>query len=223
VVPAALAAADTSKQWIHVNKTDRADFAPGGTIRITGSHGDLTVEGWDRPEVEVSVNKSTVDLYPQEKADEARQRLDKIAVTLEKKSATELTIATAFPSRTLRRLNRGKSDLILEYRIHVPRDSRIVVQDDLGTVLISEVTGDLEARVGHGDDILMLPASEGYSIDASTKFGNVESDFGGAANRRGFVGRQLAFAPASVKRRVFARVGNGGITVMAVPAAHAPS
>ena len=59
----ALAAEGSAKQWIQVTKTDRADFAPGGTIHVSGSHGDLNIEGWDRPDVEITVTKSTVGLY----------------------------------------------------------------------------------------------------------------------------------------------------------------
>src|SRR5579871_2708912 len=36
-------------------KTERVSFEPGGLIRIDGSDGTLNVEGWDRPEVEVTV------------------------------------------------------------------------------------------------------------------------------------------------------------------------
>ena len=34
--------------------TQRLDLAANGTLRIDGSFGELTVEGWDRPEVEVT-------------------------------------------------------------------------------------------------------------------------------------------------------------------------
>jgi hypothetical protein len=38
--------------------TVRANFASAGRMRIDGSSGDLNVQGWDRPEVEVTVMKS---------------------------------------------------------------------------------------------------------------------------------------------------------------------
>ena len=33
---------------VSVTGTDRANFAPGGTIRLNGSYGWVTVQGWDR-------------------------------------------------------------------------------------------------------------------------------------------------------------------------------
>jgi hypothetical protein len=177
------------------------------------------VEGWDRPEVEITVTKSTNSLHTTKESDNARKRLDLIAVTMDRKSASELTIATAFPSRTLTRLCRGKSDVILEYRIHVPRNSNLVVHHDSGTVLMSDVTGDVQATARAGDIVLTIPAGGSYSIDARTRFGPVESDFGGAASGHKLVGRQLAFAPASPRHRIFLRAGLGGIYVKDLPQA----
>jgi hypothetical protein len=37
---------------VEVATTERFDFAPGGTIRVTHSYGDLHVDGWARQEVE---------------------------------------------------------------------------------------------------------------------------------------------------------------------------
>jgi len=213
----ALAAEGSAKQWIQVIKTDRADFAPGGTIHVSGSHGDLNIEGWDRPEVEITVTKSTVGLYASKDAEEARKRLDLIAVRLERKSTAELTIATDFPSRTLKRLCRGKSDIILQYQIHVPRDSQLIIHHGTGTVLVSGVAGDVEARARAGDIVLMLPGSEGYSIDAKVQFGGIDSDLGGASNHKGIVGHRLAFAPSAAKHKLVLRMGTGSISVQALP------
>ena len=43
---------------VKITGTERVDFAPGGTIRIRGSYGSVSVEGWDQPEVEIIVTKS---------------------------------------------------------------------------------------------------------------------------------------------------------------------
>jgi hypothetical protein len=207
-----------ARQMIHVTKTERVDFAPGGTIHIKGSHGDLNVEGWDRPEVEVTVTRSTTRLYNAKEAEEAKKRLDLIQVKLDHKNASELSIATEFPSRKLSRLNRGKSNLMLEYQIHVPRDSRLMVHHDLGMVMVTGVTGDVDARVGTGDILLMVPQAGGYSIDAESRFGTVESDFGGTASSHKLVGHQMAFAPAAAKHKLTLRVGAGDVHIQELPA-----
>ncbi len=191
------------------------DFAPGGTIRIDNSQGDHNLEGWDKSEVEVTVIRKTRRHYDPKEADEARKRLELFAVTLDHKTASDLTISTALPHRSLKRLNRGRSNLILEYQIHVPRDCHLIVHHGMGAVVVSSVIGDVEARVGTGDIVLVLPGHDGYSIDARSKFGAVESDFGDAATRHNLLSRQLAFAPASPKHKIFLRAGIGSINVKA--------
>ena len=48
---------DEMKQF-QVTSTETVNFAPGGIVRITGSYGDVTVEGWEQPSVEVTLTKS---------------------------------------------------------------------------------------------------------------------------------------------------------------------
>lgn len=129
-------------------KTQTQELAPGGAVRITGSHGELNIEGWDRAEVQVEVTKIAHD---------RRKKLDEIAVKAERKSPSEVDITTSFPKRTWRRLNRGKSDLTLEYRIMVPRDAHLVIRQDLGAVMVIGVTGKIEARNRVGDIIVLGP------------------------------------------------------------------
>ena len=204
--------------WIHENQTERFDFAPGGTIRFMGSHGDLNIVGWDRPEVEVTVNKSSKRLYAQKDVDAAKKRLDLITVKAVRKSAGELEVRTAFPSRTLKRLARGKSDLMMEYQIHVPRQSHIVAAQDIGAITISGVAGDMEAHVGKGDIVVVMDGPESYAVDAKSRFGGVASDAGGEGTGK-FGHRQLAFAPAGAKYKLHLRTGIGSITVKQTTAA----
>jgi hypothetical protein len=220
---AALAAEDSAKndgkQWLHETKTDHVDFAPGGTIQFLNAHGDLNISGWDKPEVEVTVIKSTGNLYPPKDADALRKRLGLITVKLDRKSATELDIPTLFPSRTLMRLVRGKSDLMLEYQVHVPRQSHLVIRQDIGAVIISGVAGNMEAHLSKGDIVVLMDGPEPYSVDARSSFGGVQSDQGGAA--AGHLGHQrLSFAPPSAKYKLLFRVGIGDINVKHTPESH---
>jgi hypothetical protein len=60
--PAAIApllpAQQGTRQRVQPPHTEQMTFAPGGTVRIDESHGDVYVEGWVQPEVEVAVVKS---------------------------------------------------------------------------------------------------------------------------------------------------------------------
>src|SRR5215471_11888363 len=39
-------------------RTDRVAFPPGGTLHLSKSIGELTIEGWDEPAVEITTIKS---------------------------------------------------------------------------------------------------------------------------------------------------------------------
>ena len=50
-------------QSFKVTSTERVNFPSKGAIRIEGSYGYLTVDGWDEPQVEVTITKSTDRFY----------------------------------------------------------------------------------------------------------------------------------------------------------------
>lgn len=143
--------------------TEVVSFAAGGTVRVDGSRGSVSVEGWDRPEVEVEVTRTGSG----------------IVVKSEKKSEGELEISTRFTRR------RGS----VEYRIRVPRDCKVAIHHKDGQVLIREVTGEIEATSRSGDIVVMLPEGK-YEIDARSKLGTVYSDFGDIRHRY-LVGERL--------------------------------
>jgi hypothetical protein len=208
-----------AQDMVQVTKTEHLDFAPGGTIHIGGpkgeSHGDLNIVGWEKPEVEVTVIKSSKRLYSEKEAGAERKRLDLIALKVDRKSASELEITTSLPHRTLHRFNWGLSDVILEYQIHVPMDSHLVVRHGTGAVLMTNVTGDVDAHVSTGDIVLEVPGADEYSIDARSRFGGVESDFGGTSRHHHMVAHQLGFTPGASKHKIYLRVGIGNINIKA--------
>ena len=113
-------------QATQTTKTETVKFAPGGTIRLKDSFGTLTVEGWDRPEVEVTVVKSLG--FVSEPEQRANQRLDGVHVVTERKSDTELEISTTAPSLGfLGHLWLKGHDVAVEYLIRAPRNSHLVI------------------------------------------------------------------------------------------------
>jgi hypothetical protein len=218
------------KQSFEVTKTERMDFLPGGTIRLDNSYGYLTVEGWDEKAVEITVTKSTDRLYqpePKEKA-QADRRFSEIAVVAERRSDKELSISTATPLRhnfvssilPARRVivtlpKHSRRGVTVDYTVHVPRDSRLVIRHDNGYVWVNDVTGDIDVRSHTGDMIVMLPDPGPYSIDARTRLGSVSSDFiGKARNLSQFLmGTHFTYASQAASRRVYLRMGRGSITI----------
>jgi len=194
--------------------TERMDFAPGGTIRIEKSHGDVYVEGWDQPEVEVTVIKSMPYDYKPKQPEEASKHLDSVRVVTERKSATEVTISTTLPAH--RRKTTG--GVMIEYEIHMPRASKLMIHHATGSVFVIGVTSDMEVTCSRGDIQLMLRDSSAYSIDAATKLGTVISDFEGTTKLRRYrLGERYATASAQSSPHIRLRMGFGGITIKAVP------
>jgi hypothetical protein len=206
--------------------TERVEFPAGGTIRIDGSYGDLNVEGWDRPEVEVTVNKTLAYGYKSKQPDRATADLDRVRIVTEHTSPPELSISTELPLRHpawappfTRRTTGG---VMIEYEIHVPRDSRLAIHHGTGSVSVSGVTGDIDARAGRGDILLWLPPGA-YSLDARTRFGIVSSDLDSAARNQYLVGESFTQARPSPSHRLYLRMGFGGITLKRIlPESQAP-
>ena len=48
--------------------------------------------------------------------------------------------------------------VLIEYEIHVPRDSRLAIHHGTGLVTVEDVTGDIDASAGRGDIMLWLDA-----------------------------------------------------------------
>jgi hypothetical protein len=207
-------------------KTERMSFLPGGVIRIDNSYGYLTVEGWDEPEVEITVAKTTDRFYEPDQKVKAETRFKQISVLAELRSDKELVISTSLPVRhnlissvlPAKRIIvtmpvHSKRGVTVEYTVHVPRDSRLVVRHDNGYVWVSDVTGDIELRSHTGDMIVMLPDPGPYSIDARTRLGSVSSDFAGTAHKQFLLGTHFANSDEAPSRRIYLRMGRGSITL----------
>ncbi len=204
-------AAQPSTQPRQVTNTQHIDFAPGGAIHIDGSYGILRVEGWDRPEVAVTVTKSLTYGYERKHPDKAKRRLDGLRVVAERRSPTELAISTT------------KSSLGIEYEIQVPRNSSLAIHHRVGFVSVSGVTGDIDATCRRGDLVLWLPEKGSYAIDARSKVGTVASDFPGNFAVRYLVGQRYTHEDPSPSRRIHLRARFGGITIQPIlPESEAP-
>jgi hypothetical protein len=126
-------------QAAEATSTERVKFPAGGTIRLEGSYGYLSVDGWDEPQVEITITKTTDRFYKPGQYDEAKKRLELIQVVTERRSETELAITTTRPSRhgTWTPLpSTTKAGVTVEYRIRVPRASHLIVHHDTGYVWI---------------------------------------------------------------------------------------
>jgi Putative adhesin len=201
---------------VKLTNTERMNFAPGGVIRIDDSYGELNVEGWDQPEVEITVIKTMPYDYNQS---EATKHVKGVEVMTKRMSDNELVISTTLETydSLLSSTAKTKGDVWLEYQIHVPHDTKLVIHHGAGTVHVTNIAADVEATGSRGDIVLMLREPGSYSIDAKTTFGTIASDFGGNAHRYHFVGRSFATGNTPASHRIYVRMGYGGITVKTLP------
>lgn len=196
--------------------TDRVDFAPGGTIMLNDSFGDLYIEGWDQPAVEMTLIK---EMLSYDGAKNVSEQLEGVKVTTEHPSANELKISTSIPQHSFfRHPFGGKGNVNVRYELHVPRNSHLAIQNHGGgNILIDNVTGSIEARNRDGDIVVFLPAQGNYAIDARSKMGTVISELPGKSHVRHIIGESFTGADASSSQRIFLRVGFGGITIKEMP------
>jgi hypothetical protein len=219
-VPAARAQrAAAAKEKVEVMMSDKIEFAEGGTINFRGTWGEVKVEGWDKPFVEITLKKTTNKMYAARGEAKAAKALEKFGYTVEKDSPVSITLKSFQPSSNL--LTRpfgGKSQVKLAYTIRVPRRSNLNIDHSMGVVAVNNVSGDLEVKNRVGEVSLTLPAGEKFAVDARSKVGDVSSSarfrFMGDNGREHVVGQKLVNRQdEKAAHRVFVRVQVGAITV----------
>ncbi len=212
---APLFANDEIPEKIHVTRTEHADLPAGGTLHLKNSTGEVTVEAWDQPGVEITTIKSTKLAYKSAETDriKASQHLDAVKVSLAHQ-ADELVVTTDFPRRRryLPRPSVGYRDFDLEYVIKVPRDAKIIVDHDEGELHFDDVTGDIHATTNQGTITLRLPQTAQYAVDAKTRIGDVDSDIAGTTTRKRF-GHEFV-QTATAPHKLYLRNGFGDIIIL---------
>lgn len=190
------------------SNTQRVEFPAGGSIRLVDSFGELNIEGWDQPNVEITTIKSDLGGEGREKALLASVQ---IAAKMEGKT---VVITTARPHRDLLHPRRGVDDIDIEYSIKVPRAAKLDIDHDHGEVNITGVTGDIHATSRFGPILVRLPAEGHYAIDARCRIGTVYSDFSGKPQRHLLFGESFANSESETPQKLDLKVGMGDIMIL---------
>jgi|HubBroStandDraft_1064217.scaffolds.fasta_scaffold00938_11 hypothetical protein len=187
-----LLAADEPQQKAPAANTQRMDFPSGGALRFTKSTGILTVEAWDRPDVEITTIASS----------------DKVRVTAAR-HGDELVVTTDFPG------HRAFSIFDLEIRVKAPSTATIIAAHGVGEVNIDGLAGDIQVTLQQGEIMLHLPQEGRYDIHAKSKFGDVNSDFPGPEKRRWWLlGHRSVNEDAQAAHKLDLRVEFGDIVIL---------
>ena len=208
------------KQKVQVSNTQHLDFPSGGTLRLKNSIGVLTVEGWDRPDMEITTIKTTKYELDARGRERAPQELEKVRVAAER-SGNEVVITTDFPRHAAfppPLHPKSEVDFALEYQIKAPANARIIDEHhDVGEVNIDGLTGDIEVNLLQGEIMLHLPEEGQYTIHAKSDFGNVNSDFSSMDKRRWWlVGHQSENGNTAAQHKLNLRVGFGDIVLLKI-------
>ena len=92
-------AAHEPKAAMPVVTDERVAFAPGGAIEVTGSVDELNIEGWDEPNVEITVTRSTYRKDTPRDQERTKRQLGAIAVTAEPEERSR-TLRSTRPFRS---------------------------------------------------------------------------------------------------------------------------
>jgi len=211
ILPGAVQAG--SREKASISTTQTLSFDPEGVIQVEQSFGEVQIEGWDRPEVEITTIRTTQKKFTESERAVAEKELEGISITAVKQGEDRLRITTQFP--ITRRTNRplsAKADTDLKYVIHAPIQAKLVVHHDIGQVTVKNFTSDIEVTNRIGEIGLTLPDPEAYKVDASVRVGDVMSDVGCPAGRN-LSGHTLRTDSGALHRQLYLRVGVGDISI----------
>jgi hypothetical protein len=217
MVAAPVMAADEPTEPVSVTSTQRVALTPGGTVYMDETWGELSIEAWDEPAVEVVMTRRMAKPPAADKAEKARADLERFGARVEATTPDRVSIVGLNPGSSVARPLGGKSGVRLTYVMHVPRNSRLELHNGVGTVRIADVTGDIAVNSDVGEVMLKVPIEPTTAIEASSGIGDVDVSAAleerGDLHRRALVGQRFSYQPPQVDKRITVKLGVGSITI----------
>lgn len=124
-----------------------------GTVELSNVHGDVTIRGWDKKQVDMKATKRGPADY-----------LDDIEIEIDA-SPDRLTIETKYPRR------RKETNVSVEYELMVPKHAKLdSITNVNGSIDVSGVQGEIRINTVNGSAEMNGTTS---SVDAETVNGNI--------------------------------------------------
>lgn len=178
-----------------------------GLLTIDTRAGDIHIEGWDEPRLEIEAER----MVRARSEKEAKPLYERLKVILEGQDK-RVELRTAYPPRRLWRPFRGESRLTVNYRIKMPFDANLVLKCVDGDVWIRGIAGAQRILVNYGDVEIVIPSVDRLrSLHARAWLGYVQSDLRGRSNA-GF-GPRLSYWNPSGDQDINVKVRMGGVFV----------
>ncbi|PYV10209.1 MAG: hypothetical protein DMG23_08460 [Acidobacteria bacterium] len=178
-----------------------------GTLILDTRVGDIRIEGWDEPRLEVEAE--TVVRASSEK--KAQRLYDRVKIQIEG-GDKEVRVRTVYPPRRFWRPFRAESKLSVNFRIKMPFDANLVLTCVDGDVRVRGIVGEERLRVNYGDVEIDVPSVYRLrSLKARTWVGYVQSDLHGEENAG--LRPRLTFWNPSGSQDITVQVRLGGVFV----------
>jgi hypothetical protein len=178
-----------------------------GTLTIDTRMGDIHIDGWDRPRLEIEAEK-VVETRDEKRAKALYEQVQVVLTGQDK----QVLLRTVYPARRLWRPFRDESKLSVNFRIHMPFDANLTMKCVDGDVRVSGLIDKQEISVNYGDVEVNIPSLYRLrSLDARSILGYVESDLHGE-NGAGW-GRKVMFWNSQGDQDIKVRVRLGGVYV----------
>jgi len=146
-----LAQEEVSKQLVQTY-----DMTNSGELYVENKYGDLTITGWNRDEVSITVDITVTH----RKRENAKNLLDRISLNI-KEIEDFITVTseiaeknTGFFARYFNKANPfdfDRSNVQIDYTIQLPENAELDITNRFGDVIIDDWSGKLKATVEHGD------------------------------------------------------------------------
>jgi len=184
-----------------------------GLLIVDTRMGDVRIEGWDEPRVEVEAEK-TVRAGSERKA---QPLFDLIRIELAGQDK-EVRLRTIYPKRSWRRPFRDGSKLSANLRVKMPYDANLTLRCVDGDVRVTGLVSREQLRVNYGDVEIDVPdVYRLRSLDAHTWLGYVQSDLHGLPQDSAGFRRRLFFENSQGRQDILVRVRMGGVFVFGGP------
>ena len=178
-----------------------------GMLTIDTRTGNVQIEGWDEPRLEIEAEKVV------EAKDEKRAQplYDMLQIVLSGQDK-QVLLRTIYPPRRLWRPFRDESKLSVDFRIHMPLDANVMLKCVDGDIRTSGLLGTQQINVNYGDVEIDVPSVYRLRLlDARTILGYVQSDLHGE-DSAGW-GRKIVFWNNDGDQDIKVRVRLGGVYV----------
>ena len=143
-----------------------------GTLTLETRTGDIFIEGWDEPRLEVEAEK----VVRAKSAVRAEPLYDRVRIELEGQDKA-VRLRTIYPSRKLWRPFRDESKLSVNLRIKMPAEATVKLHCVDGDVRTRGITGHQVLLVNYGDVEIDVPdVYHLRSLDAHAWLGYVQTD-----------------------------------------------